>query len=129
VSQIVLDSEQRRQHAIKVLSLLPIEPPKVVQIEDYREQRTAAQNRRLWKLHTLASEVTGYDPEEMHDHALCKHFGFTEKEVTNPFTGEIETKRKPNKRSSRRNTLEFTKFMEQTEIWYITEFGVFLGQD
>lgn len=128
VNQIVLDSEQRRQHALKVLSALSINPPKVLQIEDYRRQRTNNQNRRLWALHSLAAEVTGYSAEEMHEFALCRHFGFQEKEVTDPLTGEITSKRIPNKRSSARDTKEFGEFMEATESWYIADFNVWLEQ-
>ena len=32
----------------------------------------------------------------------------------------------PLKRSSQRNRKEFGEFMEATEAWYITEFGVWL---
>jgi hypothetical protein len=125
---IVLDSEPRREHALKVLSLLKLDRPKVVTVEDYHPQRSNSQNRRLWKLHSLAAEVTGYSAEEMHEHSLCKHFGFAEKEVTDLFTGEITIKRIPNKRSSVRDTKEFSAYMEATEAWYISEFNVWLDQ-
>jgi len=92
-------------------------------------QRSLAQNARLWMLHTAAGKVTGYTPDEMHEEALCKHFGY--EEVTRPdlFTGEITTKRVPLKRSSARDKKEFAAFMEATELWYGSEFGVWLGQD
>jgi hypothetical protein len=124
--QIILDSESRRQHAIKVLSLLPIDKPKCVTVEDWHPKRSNVANARLWALHTLAANHTGYSPEDMHEFCLCKHFGFQEKEVTDPLTGEITVKRIPNKRSSARNTKEFAEFMEASEAWYISEFGVFL---
>ena len=44
------------------------------------EKRSLSQNARLWLLHTAASQVTGYTPDEMHEKALCKHFGYSEQE-------------------------------------------------
>lgn len=124
--QIVIDSEARRQHAIKVLSLLPIDKPKCLTVEDWRPKRSNVANARLWALHALAAEATGYSAEDMHEFALCRHFGFEAVEVIDPLTHKKESRRIPLKRSSLRNTKEFTAFMEQTEIWYISEFGVFL---
>lgn len=91
-----------------------------------RKPRTLSQNSRLWLLHTAASEVTGYTPEEMHEESLCKHYGYSEVERKDLFTGEIRMKRIPLKRSSQRERAEFAKFMEATEIWYGSEFGCWL---
>jgi hypothetical protein len=60
----------------------------------------------------------------MHEEALCRHFGYTEHRMP---TGWI--KRVPLKRSSVREKKEFSEFMESTEAWYASEFGVWLGQD
>ena len=92
-----------------------------------RSQRSLPQNARLWKLHSLASEVTGYTPEELHEEMLCAHFGYSERERTNPWTGEIEIKRVPLKRSSVRDTKEFAAFMEFVENFYGATLGVWLG--
>lgn len=80
-------------------------------------------------LHTAASEVTGYTPDEMHEEALCKHYGYTEQERKDLFTGEIVIKRVPLKRSSTRDTKEFAKFSEFVENWYGSEFGVWLADN
>jgi hypothetical protein len=113
-----------------LLSFLPKQPlPLLVTVGPLRKRRTWKSNARLWLLHTAASEVTGYTPDEMHEEALCKHYGYTEQERKDLFTGEITTKRIPLKRSRVRDTKEFAKFMEATEIWYGTEFGVWLEQD
>ncbi len=101
-------------------------PPLRVIMSRVLERRTLEQNARLWKLHTLAGEVTGYSPGEMHEEALCKFFGFTEQQRADLFTGEIVTKRVPLKRSSMRNKKEFSAFMEATEAWYAQDFGVWL---
>lgn len=96
-------------------------------IGDIHKQRTIPANRRLWLLHTAASEVTGYTPEECHEEMLCDHFGYTEQERKNPWTGVIESKKIPNQRSSTRNTKEFSKFMEHCENFYGETLGVWLS--
>lgn len=103
------------------------EPHEVI-VRPFIEKRGVNANARLWALHTLAAEATGYSPEEMHEHALARHYGYTEKQVVDPFTGEVVKKRIPLQRSSAQNRKKFAEFMEATEAWYIQEFGVFLDQ-
>ena len=95
-------------------------------VGEIHKQRTIPANRRLWLLHTAASEVCGYTPEEAHEEMLCAHYGYTEKERINPWTGKRETKREPNKRSSTRDTKDFSKFMEFCENFYGETLGVWL---
>lgn len=109
------------------LGFIPRQPlPLEVTVRPYKPQRSDSQNRRLWLLHGKASEVTGYTPEELHEEALCRHFGYTEQQRVNPWTGEIEHKRVPMKRSSARNKAEFAAFMEGVEIFYGQTLGVWL---
>ena len=121
--------ESDKQHALMCGFVLKQRAPYQLIIGPIQEQRSPTANARLWLLHTAASEHTGHSKEEMHEFALCRHFGYTEKEVKDLFTGEISSKRIPNKRSSTRNKAEFAAFMEATEIWYGSEFGVWLGED
>ncbi len=100
------------------------ELPFQLDIGEIREQRTHSQNARLWALHTLAGNQVGMSPDEMHEEALCRHFGYTEVKMP---TGWI--KRIPLKRSSTREKQEFREFMDATETWYASEFGVWLGQE
>ena len=104
---------------------LPLE----VSVKDYVRKRTVPQNARLWKLHGMAAEVTGYTVDEMHEEALCNHYGFAEKAVKNPYTGQTEIKRRPLKRSSGRDTKEFAKFMTATEDWYADNLGIWLNPE
>lgn len=103
--------------------------PLDITVKEFVPKRTLSQNARLWKLHTMASEVTGYTPEEMHEEALCHHYGFAEKEVVSLMTGRKEMKRVPLKRSSARDKKEFREFMDKTEMWYADHLGIWLGQD
>ena len=112
----------------RLVGYLPklVEYPLDVTVKDFVPQRSLPQNARLWKLHTMASKITGYTPEEMHEEALCHHFGFTEVPVKSLITGREEIKRVPLKRSSQRDKKEFGGFMESTEMWYANELGVWL---
>jgi hypothetical protein len=62
----------------------------------------------------------------MHEFALCRHYGYTEKERKDILTGEITMQRVPNKRSRTRDSKEFRELTESTEIWYGEEFGCWL---
>jgi hypothetical protein len=120
----LVETERHRQHLLAYTSKLPL--PFQGSIGPVRERRSLSANARLWLLHTAASEITGYTKDELHEIALCKHFGYTEVERKDLLTGEILTKRIPLKRSSTRNKKEFAEFMDATEIWYGSEFGVWL---
>ena len=104
---------------------LPLE----VSVKDYVPRRTLKQNGRLWKLHTLAADFTGYTPEEMHEEALCHFYGFTERTVKNPYTGQAENKKTPLKRSSQRDKKEFRKFLDSVEDFYAENLGIWLNPD
>jgi hypothetical protein len=108
---------------MKILGTLSFDRPWLMTVEPWRETRSHTQNARLWALHTLASQVTGYAPEEMHELMLCRFFGF--EDVT---FGGIK-RQVPLKRSSTRDKKEFAEFMEATESFYISELGVWLGAD
>lgn len=114
----VVRNEKHREYA--AAHILSLEPPFEFQVKPCLPQRTLQQNARLWALHTEAARITGYSAEEMHEFALCRHFGSREIECAGL------TRTIPMKRSSTRNIQEFTEFMEQTESWYGTAFGVWL---
>lgn len=128
MTTIVLDSPERVAYAQRVVGKLPLEKPWSCTIEPYREKRSLKANARLWALHGKAAAHLGYSAEDMHELALCRHFGHSEQRAITPH-GEIIIRHVPLKRSSTRNTKEFAEFMEATEAWYISEFGVFLGDD
>jgi hypothetical protein len=118
----LIETQEQRLRLVSFLSARAL--PVQVDVGEPREQRSLSQNSRLWKLHTLVAHETGNSAEDMHEESLCRHFGFTEHRMP---TGWI--KRIPLKRSSVREKKEFSEFMESTEAWYATEFGVWLGKD
>lgn len=118
---IIIDAEPKRERAVKVLSLLPLEKPLKVTIEPFIARRSNVANARLWALHTKAAEHVGCSPADIHEDMLCEHYGYNEVKLP---SGQI--KRTPLKRSSVRDTREFAKFMEFCETFYITAFGIWL---
>jgi len=123
--RLVVVSEDRHREYLCGLIQRRVLPFQAV-VGPVKHQRTLTQNARLWLLHTAASEVSGYTPEEAHEEMLCAHFGYTEKERTNLWTGEIEMKRIPNKRSSTRDKKEFAAYMSFVEQFYGEKLGVWL---
>ena len=117
---IVHDAAQQSR-AAKIILALPLSQPFDVTICPHVDRRSSEQNARLWKLHGLAAEHVGCDAEDMHEEMLCRVYGYSEVKMP---SGDV--KRKPLKRSSQRNKVEFAKFMEQVETFYVTELGVFL---
>lgn len=117
----IVRNERHRQFAAD--HILTLDPPFEIHTKPCVPQRTLAQNARLWLLHAEAARVTGYSSEEMHEFALCRHFG-----VREIACGEI-SRTVPLKRSSTRNIPEFTEFMESTEAWYGTALGVWLQEE
>ena len=97
--------------------------PFQVDVGNVREQRTVSQNSRLWALHQLASQHTGYTPDEMHELMLKKFFG-TKQIEAGGVSMEV-----PAKRSSAREKQEFREFLDNVENFYAAEFGCWLGQD
>lgn len=120
---IIVDRPQRRDHAVKVLSRLPVEDGEVwdVLIRRHVSKRSLSQNARLWLLHTAAAKHIGCSPEDIHEEMLCRAFGFTEVKMPTGVTRRI-----PLRRSSDLNKQEFREFMDQVEEFYISELGVFL---
>lgn len=120
----IVETEAHRGYAIRYMEREAL--PFQVEIGPAKEQRSITANARLWLLHTMAAEHTGYSPEEMHEFSLCRYFGYTEIEVKDLFTGEILMKRVPRERSSTKDRAKFAQFMEATEIWYGNELGCWL---
>lgn len=126
--QFILRNDFIRKNVLSFLKGLDLSLAWEVIVRPFIDKRTMEQNARLWKLHELAANFTGYSKDEMHEHALCRFFGYTVRKVTDPFTGEIVDKRVPLERSSGRDKKKFSEFLESTESWYVVEFGVFLDQ-
>lgn len=117
----VIDTADQRERLFSFLKAREL--PFQVEYGPVREQRTLSQNARLFSLHSLAAKETGHSVEELHELALCRHFGTKEIEVGG------YRRIVPLKRSSTREKKEFAEFMEATEAFYASELAVWLGKD
>jgi hypothetical protein len=116
-----IEEERQRTMLLKFIQARPL--PFQCEVGPIREQRTLPQNRRLWSLHQLASQVTGYAPDELHELMLSKFFGTKTIEV-----GGV-TREVPAKRSSAREKQEFREFLDNVENFYASQLGIWLGMD
>lgn len=119
---LIITTERDRERAVKILQKLPLERPLLLTVDDYHERRSATQNARLWLLHQVVADHVGISASEMHEEALCHFFGYHE------VTIGAFVRRIPNERSRVQDKLRFREFMDATENWYISEFGVFLPE-
>lgn len=118
---LILDTEQKRDRAVRVLTLLPLEKPLKVTIEPFIARRSNAANARLWALHGKVSAHIGCSAADLHEDMLCEHYGYNEIRLP---SGQI--KRVPIERSSTKDVKRFHAFMEFCETFYITSFGIWL---
>lgn len=121
MSQTHILTKANRDRILTAIGKLDLTKPWELSLKPWVKHRTASQNARLWLLHTKASEVTGYAPEELHELALKRFFGTRQVVIGDQ---EIEV---PLKRSSARDAKEFAEFMTSVEAWYIETLGVFLS--
>ena len=115
-----------QQRAVFAVFVTRQRVPFAAEIGPEKKKRTIPANRRLWLLHTAASEVCGYTPNECHEEMLCACYGYTVEERKNPWTGEIESKKIPNQRSHDKDTKGFAKFMDFCENFYGSTLAVWL---
>jgi hypothetical protein len=116
-----IEEERQRMMLLKFIGARPL--PFQCEVGELREPRSLPQNSRLWALHQLASQATGYAPDELHELMLCKFFGTKTMEV-----GGVR-RDVPLKRSSARDKQEFREFLDNVETFYASQLGVWLGKD
>ena len=122
--QFLVESEKQRTFLSTFVARQPL--PFQAQLGPIRKLRSLNQNARYWKIVSMAAWHTGYSAEEMHEEFLCQHFGYSEVERKNPWTGEIEMKRVPLKRSHCRDTKEFAAYSEYVENFVGENLGIWL---
>ncbi len=116
---IIVETEERRQRALHVISVLPIKPPFQVVIDNYSPGRSAHQNRRYWMLIDLMWKHTGHERDELHDFFKQKFLGTRvveiagERAMVSPSTRRLKVK-------------EFKEYMDNVENFMIGEFGLWL---
>lgn len=109
------DNPQVTENAIKHIRGLPLHKRVLVDVKEYRKNRTNAQNRLMWKWYGILSDHTGYEPEELHEMMKARVLGF--ESVTVPAAmnrGNEVTYQRP-RSSTTLNTKEMTDFMVAIE--------------
>jgi len=112
---------QRRENASA--AILSLDPAKAwaVEIKMYRKNRSKDQNAFLHAVPLkILSDHTGYTVEDMKDYLLGEFTGWDE------YTMFGQVKKRPHKRSSELDTLQFTRFLEWIESWAASELGLMI---
>jgi len=85
VKPIILPKGKRtRSVELAQLAIANLDPDESWKItaEPVKSQRSHSQNAYLWGVpYKLISEVTGYEPEEVHEYFLGRFFGWKDKKV------------------------------------------------
>lgn len=120
----IRDGDQLERLFLFMRAQLKRKPLQVV-VDFWAKPRTTNANRRLWKLHGLASQECGMSPEELHRDACGEYFGWHEEVVMG------RTVRTPNRTTTWPDVLgsdDFTRFMEWRESQYAEFLGVWLDR-
>ena len=121
---IILDRPARKEHALKVISRLPVEDGEVwdVRISKYVARRTVEQNARLHLIFSKVALATGSDIESV-------KLGYKAMFLAGTETDFHGRKIVVYPQTSKMNKKELNSFMEQVETHSITEFGIILDHE
>ena len=117
-----MDSTERRAKVCTLLAKLPVDRAWELVVRPYDPKRSVDANKRLWALHEAAAQVTGYSVDEMHEY--CKHRFLQHSTIS---VGGV--KQEVSGSSAKLSKKAFRDFMDQVEAFYISELGVFLGDE
>ena len=92
-----------------------------VEVQPHRKRRSDSQNRRYFKLVTMAAEVVGCSKEELHDQLLGAYWGWREVNI-GPRRFRV-----PAERSKMKDTKAFADYSTWCEEKIIQYCGVWLG--
>jgi hypothetical protein len=94
-------------------------------VKEHKPKRSDCQNRLLWSIYAEilqrgAEAMAGWTKDDLHELFLGMHFGW---EIIEGFG---QKRKKPIRRSSRLNTVEFTEFVDFI-LRYMAEQGVYIA--
>ena len=119
---LIIDSKGRLDRALTILSKLPVDRAWELVIKPYDPKRSVDANRRLWALHEAASQATGHSADELHEFCKLKFMPHRTIRLGKDLH-EVATS------SARLSKEKFRIFSDQVEAFYISELGVFLGDE
>lgn len=105
----ILIDEQRRQRAIDFIKMLSIKRPMMIEIKEYRKNRSNAQNRTYWMWVHIIAEHYGYEDEELHEALKSRLLGT---EGRNVFGESVLV----TKSTRKLTTAEFADYLGKIEI-------------
>lgn len=116
---MIITNESDKDRAISHIKALNIDKPWSIDIKLYKKNRTAAQNRLMWKWLTCIGDDIGYTENEMYDIMVDKF-------LPDEFIEYAGKQVKKNKSTSRLNTKEFTVYLEKIDRFAAAELGIVL---
>lgn len=120
---IIIKGMDQVRHVIDLLTRLPLDGTKCVEIKDFKKKRSLDQNSLLHKWLTVIADETGNSLEAVKDEMKRKFLGVVMREFTYP-NGKVAML--PSLRSTTElNTKEMTTFLNQIEA-LASEFGIIL---
>jgi hypothetical protein len=94
--------------------------PLRVEVSQHRKRRSDEQNRALWGVaYRVLSDETGNDVNDLHEYFLGEYFGWEVIDVMG------QKRRRPVRRSSKLNTMEFSDFYAFIQR-RAAEFGLYI---
>lgn len=104
---------------IKHIKSLPLHKRMLVDIKEYRKNRTNSQNRLMWKWYGIIGDHVGMKPEEIHECMKARVLGVEEYTLPRFFLGKdqgVPRKLLRPKSSTALNTKEMSEFMNAIEV-------------
>jgi hypothetical protein len=116
---IIIDSENKRDRAVKWLSRVPVDEVMELSLRPYKSTRSQKQNARYFLILDKIAEETGHDKYEVHEACKALFLGTQE-------TAMAGKKVQHGRSSARLNVKEFAQYAEKVEAWAIEHLGIWL---
>jgi hypothetical protein len=104
----VITSKEQRAKAAEYVAKLRANPIMIVEVKEYKKNRSTAQNRLLWMWYNIIAKDQGNTPEELHEAMKVRVLGVERKVVAGQ---ELIMP----KSSTKLTTAEMTSFLEAIE--------------
>ena len=76
MKKLKVTSEEELEHARRYLGELDLNKQWDIKVEEFKSNRSVAQNKRYWKLINELGSFLGYEPEEMHQMMKYKYLSY-----------------------------------------------------
>jgi hypothetical protein len=104
----VITSKEQRAKAAEYVAKLRANPIMIVEVKEYKKNRSTSQNRLLWMWYGIIAKDQGNTPEELHEAMKVRVLGVERKVVAGQ---ELIMP----KSSTKLTTAEMTSFLEAIE--------------